>query len=252
MRRIRQAYVAPKINFFKKEFMDFNGLVEYYNEYEPAIFFGINSSVNAINNHKGIKILLPSEPLDISDRINYENAFLICSENYNIPSHVNRRNITPRIKNYDIFKPNVMGDKIYFYSGFKNGWNHKNEEIISIIKNKTNFEIITTDHNNLQDYYDIKYLKENFYDKSFININMTDGNSLTTAIELGLMGRKTVFRNKYTNNIQRLEFPNFISYENIEDILDIISNESKKIGTIQEPIDAHNVGDEWLDLDFWL
>ena len=37
-----------------------------------------------------------------------------------------------------------------------------------------------------------------------------------------------------------------------EDIIKIISDESKKIGTIQDPIDAHNVGDEWLNLDFWL
>jgi hypothetical protein len=49
-----------------------------------------------------------------------------------------------------------------------------------------------------------------------------------------------------------MEFPNFITYNNIEDIIKIISDESKKIGTIQDPIDAHNVGDEWLNLDFWL
>ena len=54
------------------------------------------------------------------------------------------------------------------------------------------------------------------------------------------------------NPIQRLDFPNFISYDNIQDIIKIISDESCKIGTLQDPIDAHNVGDDWLYLDFYL
>lgn len=53
-------------------------------------------------------------------------------------------------------------------------------------------------------------------------------------------------------NLQRLDFPNFIDYNTIDDIINIIIGESKKIGTIQPPINAHNVGDEWLYLDFWL
>ena len=38
----------------------------------------------------------------------------------------------------------------------------------------------------------------------------------------------------------------------MEDIIGIINEESKKIGSIQNPIDAHNIKDEWLDLNFWL
>jgi hypothetical protein len=66
------------------------------------------------------------------------------------------------------------------------------------------------------------------------------------------MGRKTIFKNSTHNSIQRLDFPNFISYNNIDDIIKIIKEESYKIGTIQDPIDAHNIGDDWLDLDFYL
>ena len=66
------------------------------------------------------------------------------------------------------------------------------------------------------------------------------------------MGRKTIFKSEYKNNIQRLEFPNFIDYSSIDDIIGIIDNESQKIGTIQPSINAHNVGDEWLNLNFWL
>ncbi len=119
-------------------------------------------------------------------------------------------------------------------------------------KKRINYEIITTDHNTLNDYYSIDHLKSNYYDNCFLNINLTEGSGLSTVIELGLMGRKTIFKNPYTNNVQRMEFPNFITYKTFDGIISIINEESKKINTLQEPIDAHNVGDEWLDLDFWL
>ena len=144
-----------------------------------------------------------------------------------------------------------MGDKIYFYSGFKNGWNFKTEFIAELQK-KIDYEIITTNHNKLNEYYSIDYLKTNYYDKTFLNLNFSDGTGLTSVIELGLMGRKTIFNPKIENNIQRIEFPNFINYNSMEDIITIINEESKKIGSIQNSIDAHNIKDEWLDLNFWL
>jgi hypothetical protein len=208
-----------------------------------------------INNHKGYKIILPSTPTDVPIIHDYEKTIFICSENYKLPSNVIRKSITPRIKNYDLFKPNKFGDKIYFYSGFKNGNNlHSGPtgKILKEIQKRVNYEIITTNHLSLGDYYRIEDLKLNFYDKCFLNINLTNGVGLSTVIEMGLMGRKTIFNNPQTNNIQRIEFPNFVSYQSLDDIVNIINEESKKINTIQESIDAHNVGDEWLDLDFWI
>lgn len=249
--KIKQAFVAPSIEFFKKEFLDYNNLVDYNNEYEVAIFFGAREASNLINNHKGYKIILPVSPFDYPNIEKYENTFFICSDNYILPHGTNRKSLTPRIKDYSMFKPSILGDKIYTYSGFKEGWNHT-YDIVKEIQKNINFEIITTQHSTLKDYYDINYLKQNFYEKSFLNLNFSQGNCLATAIELGLMGRKTIFKNNNNNNIQRLEFPNFISYDCIEDIINTINQESKKIGTIQQSIDAHNIGDEWLDLDFWL
>lgn len=252
-KKISQAYVAPEIEFFKKDFLKINNLTEYNNEYEPVVFFGAKYSSDLINKHRGYKLILPNCPNDIPKITDYTNTFLICSDNYkNLPSNVIRKSITPRIKEYDIFKPNTLGNKIYVYTGFKNGWNLRNDPIINEIQKNIDFEIITTAHSTIKDYLSIDSLKFNFYDKCFLNLNFTKGHGLTTAIELGLMGRKTVFKNTQTNNFQRIEFPNFISYENINDIINIINIESKKIGTIQPRIDAHNVGDEWLDLEFWL
>jgi len=206
MSKIRQAFVSPSIGFFKDNFLKVTNLVEYNDIYEPAVFFGAYESSQFIEKHKGYKIILPCMPLDFPVIRNYNKTLFVCSENCRLPQNVIRKSITPRIKDYDMFKPNKLGDKIYVYSGFKKG----------------------------------------------LNINLTEGSGLSTVIELGLMGRKTIFKNPYTNNVQRMEFPNFITYKTFDGIISIINEESKKINTLQEPIDAHNVGDEWLDLDFWL
>jgi hypothetical protein len=248
--RVDQASVAPALNFFKDNFLKKFKLNEYSDINKPAIFFGAAHNSDLINQHQGIKIILPSNPDDYPNINNYQNTFFICSDNYNLPADIPRKSLTPEIKDYNLFTPNILGDKIYFYSGFKNGWD-KSHSLVNEIQKQINYEIITTSHENLKDYYNLSDLKSQFYDKCFLNLNITgEGNGLSTVIELGLMGRKTIFK-PFSNNIQRIEFPNFIYYNTLEDIFEIIKNESKKIGTIQPPIDAHNVGDEWLDLNYW-
>jgi len=251
MTRVKQALVAPSIKFFKERFLKKYDLVEYHDPNEPAPFYGASESSNFINGHNSYKIILPSTPNDIPKLNNYNNTFLICSDNFQLPKNVIRKSITPRLKNYDVFKPNKLGDKIYFYSGFKDGWNLKNG-MINEIQKRINYEIITTNHSKINDYYDIEYLKSNYYDKCFLNINLTNGHGMSTVIELGLMGRKTIFRNPNKNNFQRIEFESLISYETLDDIVNIINDESKKINTIQESIDVHNVDDEWLYIDYWI
>jgi hypothetical protein len=251
MDKFLQAYVAPSIKFFKNNFLTKYGLVEYYDQNKPAIFFGAIESSDIINNHKGYKLIIPCTPIDYPTIKDYEKTILMCSDNFKLPINVIRKSLTPQIKDYELFKPNPLGDKIYFYSGFKSGWNFKTE-FISELQKKIDYEIITTNHNKLNEYHSIEYLKDNYYDKTFLNLNFSDGNGLASVIELGLMGRKTIFNPKIENNIQRIEFPNFINYNSMEDIIRIINEESKKIGTIQNPIDAHNIKDEWLDLNFWL
>jgi len=260
MNRILQAHVAKSINFFKKEFLSTYNLVEYNDPNKPAVFFGAEESAELINKHNSYKVILPCRPDDIPQITDYKNTLFICSDNFILPENVIRKSLTPRIKNYDMFKPNRLGDKVYFYSGFRNGHNLW-PYFIEDLRKKVDYEIITTDHNHLSEYYTLEYLKENYYDKSFLNINFSPGAGLSSVIELGLMGRKTVFKPSIKNNIQRLEFPNFIylpqdklgfTPDSIDDVVKVINEESKKIGSIQPPIDAHNIKDEWLDLDFWL
>ena len=190
-------------------------------------------------------MLLPCRPEDRPVVDNYDNTFFVCSDNYCLPKNAIRKSLTPSFFDYSLFKPTMLGDKIYIYR-------MDNYELMQNIQQKINFEIITTGLVGGSKFYDLKYLKENFYDKSFLNLNLSRGTGLGTAIELGLMGRKTIFKPTMQNNIQRLELPIFIHYNTIDDIIEIINQESKKIGTIQPAIQSHNVGKEWLHLNFWI
>ena len=71
---------------------------------------------------------------------------------------------------------------------------------------------------------------------------------MTTVREMGLMGRKTItIRKKRHYNYHCI-----INCDSIDDIIETINEESKKIGTIQSSINSHTVGDEWLNLEYWL
>jgi hypothetical protein len=205
MARIKQALVAQQISFFKENFLNRWDLQEYYDPNEPCIFFGGRELSKYIQDHNSIKIVIPATPNDIPDFsivTNRKDLFIISPLKDTIPLEIPCKDILIQIKDYSLFQPNILGDKIYFYSGFKNRYDeyNKNKQTIMQIESQTGYEVITTAHSNLNDFFDVNYLKTNFYDKSFLNLNLSkDGNHLTTAIELGMMGRKTIMKKNYQN-----------------------------------------------------
>ena len=251
-----QFLIDDTIRFFEKNFMERWGFKRYYDQNKPAVFFGIKNLPNKYENHKSYKLIIPSSAKDIPNfnvLKNNEKTILVIDKekypNYYIPENVLVKDETIEIKDYSMFTPNVLGDKIYYYSGFKNGWSGRwGEDVIKEIQKNINFEIITTSHINKSDMYSEKYLKENFYDKTFLNLNLSEENGMTTVREMGLMGRKTITMRK--NNYY--DYSCIINCESIEDIVKNINEESKKIGSIQKSMDSHTVGDEWLNLNYWL
>ena len=252
--KFEQAIVGNTIQFFKKGFMDRWGFKEYYDPEKPAVFFGLEGLHGKYENHKGYKIYLPSTPdecMSLKRLKNHEKTILLWGDT-KVHQEINFLSYTSDIvelKDYSIFKPNTLGDKIYYYSGFKKGWsNIWGEDIIKEIQKNIDFELITTKHNHINEYYDINFLKTNYYDKTFLNLNLSKKNGMTTVIEMGLMGRKTLTMRE--NNPYK--YNSIINCTNIEEIVKQINIESKKINTVQEKIDIHTLGDEWINLDFWL
>jgi hypothetical protein len=127
-----------------------------------------------------------------------------------------------------------MRDKIEFKYSF-----------VSEIQKNIDYEIVFGGLGvEVSTYINIESLKEQYYDKCFLNLNLSENHGFVTVRELGLMGRKTIMNTTY-------DFPSIMRYDNIDHIIQLINQESKKIGTIQDSINPHCQDDDWLFLDFW-
>ena len=268
--KITQACIGPSVTFFKKNFLTRWNLTEYHDINKPCVFLEGGKSSTLIQKHNSYKIIIPVHPFDLPNAnivTNYEKVFIISpplprqyTQIY-YPVELKTKNIIVELKDYSLFKPNILGDKIYSYTGHEGrdstsgGWKHPwRIDKLQAIQKKINFEIITTDHARIEDYHDINFLKENFYDKCFLNLNFSiraphspyGPHGMSTVIEMGLMGRKTIMNEDY------YKFPSILGHSNDSHIVDLINQESKKIGTVQPSMNAHTVvDDEWLDTDFW-
>jgi hypothetical protein len=253
MRDIIQCHVSGHLKYFKNDFMKRWGFVEYTNIHEPVVFFGCALSQEIIQKHQGFKIIFPAGP---SDKINWniisnrKNLFVVSGiDNFSAPKGILVKHLLLETKDYSLFKPNVLGNKIYYYSGFNEWKGHAHPELIRKIQDKIGYEIITTQHMHLHNYFDIVKLKKEYYDKVFLCLNLRNDAGMTTTRELGLMGRKTIMNTHLYKNLYKGIIP---WKESGEDIIRIINEEAKKIGTIQPSIQSHTMTtDAWLHTSFW-
>lgn len=248
--KIEQYVISKHISFFEDKFKKRWNLNEYRDINKPLFFFGFNGLNHIFENHNGYKIVLPSTPTDLPNFRSLKNlnkTILILETDppngYFIPNEVVSIKMILPIKDYSIFTPNKMGDKVYYYSGFSNGWSPNPKSFINEIQQKINFEIITTNHINKPDMYDIEYLKSEYYDKCFVNLNFTNGHGMTTVRELALMGRKTITNSNY------YDYDCIIRCVNKDDIINFINTEAKKIDTIQKSINVHTYNYDFLDVE---
>jgi len=251
--KIEQFITCPSIGFFEYEFQKKWSLSKYFDDDKPLFFFGFSGLENFFESHKGYKVIFPSTPNDLPNfRIlkNVENTILIIDcplpKDYYLPENVIHKQEVIEIKDYTMFNPSTLGDKIYYYSGFSNGWTPNPKEKIDYIQSKIDYEIITTQHINKSDMYNIEFLIENYYKKCFLNLNFSQGHGMTTTREFSLMGVKTLtFENPYT-------YESLIKCKDVDEVLENIKLESKKINTIQPGINPHTTGKDWLELDYWI
>jgi len=268
---------------FEKGFLNKWGLTSRYDKEKPCVFFEAFSNIERIIENTSLyKIVFPTTFYDYDKFIrdyrvqHIKNLFLILSreerpqyakkwkhlEAY-IPNNIKVKGFFPEIKDYSRFKPNPLGDKIYYHSTWE-GSNSQCMHTIQMIEARVNYEVITTKHKKQSDFYSEAFLKENYYDKCFLNLNFTHGGAMSTTTELGLMGRKTIVgdpRDLFNPTMEYYNFPSFIrvntpkktdgGYSSFKDIIDIINKEAEKIGTIQPSMKSHTIGEEWLDTDFW-
>ena len=226
------------------------GFREYDNINEPVLFFGVLHSQEKIQNHQGFKLILsagPGDTINWNYLTNRKNLFVAIFEKpgtYSFPEGVVVKYILPEIKDFSKFQPNVLGDKIYFYSGFGQP---SLPQFLNTLQKVIDYEIISTFHDTPSSFYDEEYLKETYYDKTFLNIQLGSCGGMTTVRELGLMGRHTLMNTSYYSH-----FNGLLSYATMEYLINIINKEAKKIGTIQPKIQSDTMTtDEWLYTKYW-
>ena len=244
---IKQVLIGKTVNFFKEDLIKRWGLHDYYDSNAPALFFGIEGNRDRIKNHKGFKLIFPVDKSctwNLNQMENMENLIVIDRPHIHIPNKFKKVKGEFEIKNYEMFKPCILGDKIHAYVGQKERRKDFKYDLITEIQKKINYEIVISEKINNRNYDNILLTKNGIYNNCFLNLNFSEDSGLTTVIEMGLMGIKTI-----TNNKSRWEC--MIPYNDIEDIINTINNESKKIGTLQKGIDIHSINEVWMNLKYW-
>lgn len=247
--RIEQVRVSKGVDFFKKGLKTRWGLVDYHDKTAPCFFFNINdqSDIDAVKSHEGFKLVFfanargndfINEFVGVPDLsvLNTRNAYL------NIPKKIKSKELMIEFQHYMMFKPNVLGDKVYCYVGTEQRKHLYGYDLANRIQEKIPYEIVFGMHPN-----SLYHVKRTYYDNCFVNLNLelSGGGGLSTALELARMGRKTIYCG--INN-----WPCFLRSATIDHIIRWIEIESNKIGTVQPEINIHDNKTDWQDVKFWL
>ena len=241
---IEQVKFSDGVRFFEAGFCKRWGVKPYFDINKSCLFAGVYTErdVDIINNHKGLKIIWNTGRIrDIFNMINPRDVVIMESsiiDHSLIKGKYKTKKTRIQIKDFSMFKPNPLGDSIYCYLGSESSKYIMGYDLIQEIKKETNFKII-------EGYlgHHIEYVKKEYYDKCFVNIKPNIVGGITTAVELAYMGRFTISDAKAPFCINSLD-----------NILSLIDQESKKIGTTQDPVigDYFNTGEEWLNENFWI
>lgn len=244
---IKEHFGAP----FKEKW----NLIDYYDENQPAVFLGLGTydDIIKLQNHKSYSIIiwaggefkpeLVSYVHTIPNTIQVGYGWMInMYKQLGIPY----TELYIPIKDYSIYQPTPLGDKIYVYYGI-----HGNRQtyfqwdtiIEPLIRYYGSDRVIYTS------FQPTDILIDNYYKQSFIYVKPNDKGGSTTMWEMGLMGRKTIANNQ--GNI-----PGVLNFNSLDDIICHIDNEMELIGTTQDEL-ATQINNTlmqtntWLNLDFY-
>jgi hypothetical protein len=254
--QIEQVCFSRSVKSFEKGFCDLWGVSPYKDKEQPALFVGVyrQEDVDNINNHSGFKavwhtgrardcitnlnpngVVIRISPMHIMDRLTNKTK----ASRYYIEKF-NTKYCTFPIRDFSACTTTPLGENIYCYLGNERGKKLMGGDLVMEIEKRTDFNIIVGLRGK-----DYQWVIDNWYNECFVGLKPSMTGGCTTAIELAHMGRYTI------SNTYGLYYK---PYSDIDDILRIIDEESKKIGTIQKPlIDGYfDTGEEWKEVGFWL
>ena len=247
---INQVRFSSGVQFFEKDFCKRWNVTTYKNTKDPCFFAGVYhmKDVNIINNHKGFKVVWnPSRvrtnlfPLLRPQNLVVLKHFHSSIDYSSIKGKYKIKEARFEIKDYSLFKPNPLGNCIYCYLGTEEAKYRYGFDEVEKLRKLTKHKIII---GMLGRSY--PQLKADMYDNCFVYFKSALFGGGTTAIELALMGRKTVSRTK--GNF-------YLLYDSIDQACEMIENEAKNIGKTVGSVLKENyfdTGKEWKQVKFWL
>jgi len=238
-------------------FLEKYNLKKYYSPKEPAIFFGMYSglTLKTLKNHKNLAIVIWRGSDIISPKKRLQSVLSIKNVNIKhiaisrfIAKDLEKKGVpykliplsATKVEDLDVYP---LGDEIYAYMS-KKRFDFYGGPIIKKLSKMCKYKINIADSTNS---FTRKQLIE-VYKKSFLGLRLTQHDGIANqVIEMGMMGRKCIHNGDH---------PSCIGWKSLKDILKNIEIESKNIGTTNLNICLRtkryiDVGQEWLDTDFW-
>lgn len=193
--RIEQVYISHHVTFFAKEFMKLWGLREYDNANDPALFFGCydHREIEVIKAHRGFKLVMPTGEGSSLAFAPEDNVHVVSSPALVIPDkpdYLNCKELVIPVKDYSLFKPEPLGDKIYCYQGrgtegCKRKYNYALLKELMQELGEDRFLIGYQGHT-------IEEMIEQFYKPSFINLQLNPQAGFSSTLEMAHMGRYSI------------------------------------------------------------
>lgn len=219
---ITQCKFSDSVRFFEQKFLERWGLTRYKNNNDPCVFFGVYSTadVELIKSHTGYKVVIfVGADVPNIQRIKGINNVLYASDKVNI-LEIYKANKLPYfdkiipVKDYSEFTPCEKGDKIYVYIN-NNQEGNKVKHMVGLLEPAINYfgkdKFLFGVHG-----HTMEEMIEEYYKKSFLNIQLNPYAGFASALEMAYMGRKSVSNNPA---------PFCINYKTPNSIIEIIKNE---------------------------
>lgn len=243
---IKQARVSHGLRRFKQGLLNRWNLADYHDKNESCLFLNINDQgdINAVNNHKGFKLVFfaNARANQFVNKLNNDNIVLMSFNPYlTVPQGMKHKSGLFELKDFSMFEPNKLGDCVYCYVGNQKQ-KHKYDYGHALkLQKQIGYKILFGFQ-----VHTIQELKRDYYDRCFVNLNLnkSGGGGLLTMFELAMMGRKTIMNTRH-------DYDCIVPYRNDMEIIEIIVREAQNTGRTQLGRDYHTIGPEWQSETFW-
>ncbi len=222
-----QLRMSIVVRFFEQAFKEKYKLKEFNSFDKPAIFCGVyrKSDRTAIKDHDGPMIIYPSGSDTTKERNvkriektvrNRNDRVVIAISDY-IAKDLDAFNVPyERISllrsEIDLWKPEPLGDSLYWYNADKDTYGKKYFKKIQ--EAFPDLNIITKNQDKIGSNEIPQEDMPEVYKKCFVVMRLTEHDGFRqTCVEAGLMGRKSIWNNKSSFSEQ---------YTNIDDVIKII------------------------------